>query len=154
MALGATPILLYDGVCGLCNRFVQFTLSRDRDAVFRFAPLQSPRALDILRRYGIDRVQNDTVVVVLDYETPNEQLLFRSDAALFVLNHCAAPWPLLARLGARIPRPVRDALYRCIARHRYRLFGRYHACPLPDPEARSRFLDLESGTRPEDQIVE
>ena len=146
MALGANPILLYDGICGLCNRFVRFTLRRDREAVFRFAPLQSPRALEVLRRHGFDPAENTTVVVVLDYNTPNEQLLFRSEAALFVVSHCAVPWPLLARFGARIPHPVRDALYRCIARFRYRLFGRYDSCPLPDPSVRQRFLDLESGT--------
>lgn len=148
MAPDANPILLYDGVCGLCNRFVQFTLRRDRNAVFRFAALQSLPAIEILRRHQVDRVQNDTVILVLDCNTPAERLLFRSDAALFVLARCVAPWPTLARLGALVPRSVRDVFYRCLARHRYRLFGRYDSCPLPGPEVRLRFLDVQSSTLP------
>lgn len=154
MLSGSNPLLLYDGVCGLCNRFVQFTLRWDRNAAFRFAALQGPLASEILRRHPFDPVQNDTVVVVLDGNTPNERLLFRSDAALYVLRQCAAPWSALARLGGVVPRPVRNVVYRCIARHRYGIFGRYDSCPLPDPEVRQRFIDLKSGTPPQSTSAE
>ena len=80
------PILLYDGGCGLCNRFVQFILRRDRNAVFRFASLQSALAAPILTRHGANPGVLDTVYVALNHELPNEYLLTRSDAVLFVLS--------------------------------------------------------------------
>ena len=165
------PILLYDGVCGLCNRFVQFILQRDAAAVFRFASLQSPLAARILTRHGADPADLDTVYVVVNYDLPDEHLLARSDAVIFVLKHLGArneeavqPWarpdlkprskdsnatptPSLAfwRLAGSIlsliPLPVRDCGYRIVARNRYRIFGRYETCILPTPEHRDRFMD-------------
>ncbi|MGO9086057.1 MAG: thiol-disulfide oxidoreductase DCC family protein [Candidatus Sulfotelmatobacter sp.] len=161
------PILLYDGVCGLCNRLVQFILRRDRSGVFRFASLQSALAAGILARHGADARDLDTVYVVVNYELSDERLLARSDAVVFILKQLAAAaelrsarpglrpgptqatstpgrflWRLVAFLLQVVPRRLRDWGYGLVARHRYRVFGRYDACPLPSEDTRSRFLDL------------
>jgi predicted DCC family thiol-disulfide oxidoreductase YuxK len=162
------PILLYDGVCGLCNRLVQFILRRDSGAVFRFASLQSPLARRILTRHGADAEDLDTVYVVVNYDLPDERLLLRSDAVIFILRHLGAAGLRSARPGLRpgptdskatpsrglifwrlagpvlslVPGSLRDWGYRLVARNRYRVFGRYDTCPLPTEDTRSRFLDL------------
>ena len=84
------PILLYDGVCGLCNRMVQFILRRDAAGVFRFASLQSSLAGQILARHGADAAELDTVYVVVNYGLVDEEILSRSDAVLFMLRHLGA----------------------------------------------------------------
>jgi len=136
------PILLYDGVCGLCNHFVQFILRHDRDAIFRFAWLQSGLAVRTLARHGANPSDLDTVYVVLNHEYPNEQLLGRSDAVLFVLKQLGGPWRPAAFLLQPVPRFLRNTAYNAVARYRYRLFGRSETCTLPRDQDRSRFLDL------------
>ena len=136
------PILLYDGVCGLCNRFVQFTLRGDRDAIFRFASLQSALAARILARHGANPGDLDTVYVVVGHELPDEYLLSRSDAVLFVLKQLGGIWRAAAFLLQLLPKFLRDLGYNAVARHRYRIFGRSEACALPAAQDRSRFLDL------------
>ncbi|MGA2021787.1 MAG: DCC1-like thiol-disulfide oxidoreductase family protein [Candidatus Sulfotelmatobacter sp.] len=137
-------ILLYDGVCGFCNRFVQFILRRDRHAIFRFASLQSPLASRILARHNLNPSDLDTVYVVVnpESENANELLLARSDAALFVLKHLGAPWPAAVSLLQLLPKFLLNSAYNAIARHRYRIFGRSETCPLPSAQDRNRFLDL------------
>ena len=135
------PILLYDGVCGLCNRLVQFILGRDRAAIFRFASLQSPLAASILSRHGVNPTNLDTVYIVIDPNEPTESLRACSDAVLFVLKELRGIWRPLAALLRLIPVPLRDSLYNRIASKRYKLFGRFDSCPIPTPETRNRFLD-------------
>jgi predicted DCC family thiol-disulfide oxidoreductase YuxK len=135
------PILLYDGVCGLCNRLVQFILPRDRNASFRFAPLQSAVAARILTRQGANPADLDTVYVVVNHELPDEYLLARSDAVGFVLKQLGGIWRPTALLLQRLPKAFRDAAYNTIAHHRYRLFGRSESCILPNAQDRTRFLD-------------
>jgi len=137
----AHPILLYDGVCGLCNRLVQFILRRDRTAIFRFASLQSPLAASILTRHGADPTDLDTVYVVIDPNEPTESLRARSDAVVLVLKELGGIARRAGILFRLIPSPLRDAIYNVIARNRYRIFGRYEACPLPTPDTQARFLD-------------
>ncbi len=163
-------ILLYDGVCGLCNRLVQFILRRDPAGMFRFASLQSAEAERVLARHGVGASQLETVYVVVDAELPEERLLARSDAVIFILRQlgkaelrsagqprAAVPTPAKAtptptpttgttvwRVGAVLlnitPRVIRDWGYGMIARNRYRMFGRYDTCPMPSEETRDRFL--------------
>ena len=135
------PILLYDGVCGFCNGLVQFILRRDRDAVFRFASLQSAFAARALSRRGANPSDLDTVYVVVHHELPDEYLLSRSEAVLFVLKQLPGPWRALASLLQLLPKFLRDAAYNAIARNRYRIFGRFQVCPLPSEQDRNRFLD-------------
>jgi predicted DCC family thiol-disulfide oxidoreductase YuxK len=133
-------LVLYDGVCGLCNRLVQFILRRDRADRFRFASLQGALAADLLRRYGRDARDLDTVYLVRDHGTPGEALLAKSRAVFAMLDRLGGPW-LLVRVLRLLPRSVLDFAYDQIARRRYRWFGRYDACPLPAPGARAKFLD-------------
>jgi predicted DCC family thiol-disulfide oxidoreductase YuxK len=141
MSNASQPILLYDGVCGLCNRFVQFILRRDHAEVFRFAALQSPLAAQILQRHGASATHLDTVYVVVDPQQTGERLLARSDAAIFVLATFGGIWAVTAALCRVVPRPLRDAVYNLVARNRYPVFGKFDACPLPDPRHRHRFVD-------------
>jgi len=141
MSDASHPILLYDGVCGLCNRFVQFILRRDHAAVFRFAALESPLAAQILQRHGASATPLETVYVVVDPQQTAERLLARSDAAIFVLATLGGIWAVAATVCRVVPRPLRDAVYDLVARNRYPVFGKFDACPLPDPRHRPRFLD-------------
>jgi len=135
------PVILYDGVCGLCNRVVRFVLRHDRNATFRFATMQSPLSQQALARHNKSADEFDTVCVVLDLAQPTERLLIRSDATQFIFKQLGGIWRFFAIVASLIPRPVRDWAYRLVARRRYRLFGRYGTCPLPDPKVRDRFLD-------------
>jgi predicted DCC family thiol-disulfide oxidoreductase YuxK len=136
------PILLYDGVCGLCNRLVQFILRRDPAGSFRFASLQSPLASRILARHRADARDLDTVYVVLNVHAPDESLLVRSDAVLFVLAQLGGLWRALALVLKLLPHFLRDFGYNIVARRRYRIFGRSETCILPALENRDRFLDI------------
>ena len=130
----AHPILLFDGVCNLCHGTVRFVLEHDRAARFRYAPLQSELARALLAPHGLDAGALDTVVLV---DAAGAHV--RSDGALRTLRALGAPWSWLAVL-ALVPRPLRDAVYDFVARHRYRWFGKKDACPLPKPEWTDRFL--------------
>ena len=136
------PIILYDGVCGLCNRLNQFVLRRDPEGEFRFASLQSPFAGRILARHGTNPQDLDTVYVVANYELPEEHLLARSDAIAFVLTQLGGIWKFLGLFLQLLPRFLRDRAYGVVARNRYRVFGRFETCMVPSPENRDRFLDV------------
>lgn len=136
----SNPIILYDGVCGLCNRLVQFVLKRDQRDYFRFASLQSNMASTTLQRHDRDPHDLDTVYVVVDYGQPAERLLARSDAIMFLLNRLGGVWKL-ATLGKVLPRSLRDAMYELVATNRYRVFGKFESCMLPEPKHRAKFLD-------------
>ena len=134
-------IVLYDGVCGLCNRAVQFLLKRDRHDRFQFASLQSDVAARVLQRHGMDPKSLDTVYAVLNYGEPNETLLAKGDAFLFFAKVIGGIWSV-AQVGRIIPRPIRNWLYDLIARHRYQVFGKSESCMLPDPKQRHKFLEV------------
>lgn len=133
-------LLLYDGLCGLCDGFVRFVLARDRRRRFRFAAIQSGAGRRLLAARGEDPDRLDTVYVVVDHAAAAPRVLNRSAAVLFVLDQLGWPWRA-ATLLRRAPTPLLDRLYDRVAAHRYRVFGRRPACPAPDPEHRDRFLD-------------
>jgi predicted DCC family thiol-disulfide oxidoreductase YuxK len=133
------PVIFFDGVCNLCQGAVRFVILRDRAARFRFAPLQSDGHRAQFAVTGRVGEPMDTVILVEDgrrYE--------RSTAALRIARHLDGVWPLLY-VFIVIPRPIRDAIYRWIARHRYRWFGRQDQCMIPIPDHQSRFLDSSHG---------
>ena len=136
------PIILYDGVCGLCNSLVQFLLKRDKQGRLRFASLQSDFASKVLQRHGIDPKDLDTMHVIENYDQPNERLLQRSNAILRAGRELGSFWTPLTIVAGVIPRALRDVAYGFVARNRYRVFGKYESCMLPDPNQRSRFLDV------------
>lgn len=141
MAATVNPVLLYDGICGLCNRLVQFTLRHDRKDAFCFASLQGRTAVRILERHGQSPANLDTFYVVTEFDQAGEHLCARSDAAVFVLRELGGGWRVLATIGGVLPKFLRDAAYNLVARNRYRVFGKFDTCPLPDPKDRHKFLD-------------
>ena len=134
-------IFLYDGVCGLCNRGVQFILRHDRKGDFRFASLQSEFAQRALARHRLNAADLDTVYVVVNGDG-DETILARSDAVLFVMREIGGIWRAGAALLGWLPRRLRDWGYAVVARNRYRAFGRYERCPVPSEDVRARFLDV------------
>jgi predicted DCC family thiol-disulfide oxidoreductase YuxK len=131
-------LVLYDGVCGLCNRLVRFLLRVDRRAVLCFAPLQGPTAARLAERHGFS-LDVKTIIYVRPFGLKGERAYERSDAALRMLADLGGIWWVLSWLRI-VPRPLRDAVYDWVARHRYQWFGKYDSCPLPSPEQRARFL--------------
>jgi len=140
-SIQSNPVVLYDGICGLCNRLNQFLLKRDTHDLFLFASLQSGLAASLLERHGADPRDLDTVYVVLDYDQPGERLLARSDAILHLVTQLDGIWKW-ARAGRLLPKVLRDGIYKVVARNRYRVFGKHDSCMLPDPKHRHKFLEV------------
>jgi len=127
-------VVLFDGVCNLCNASVQLLIRRDPAGRLRLASLQSPAGQAILAWCGLPADELDTMVFV-----EGGRAYFKSTAFLRVVRHFRQPWPWLS-IGLLVPRPLRDWLYDRLARNRYRLFGRNETCMVPTPEVRGRFL--------------
>lgn len=128
------PVILFDGVCNLCNGFVQFVIRHDRERQFRFASLQSEAGSRILREHDLPHDQLSTMVLSL-----GDRHFIKSDAALEVVTRLGGAWKLLTPLKW-IPAFLRNWGYNFIAVNRYRFFGRNEVCLLPTPELRERFL--------------
>ena len=126
-------LIYYDGLCGLCDRFVSFVLRHDRRELFRFAPLQGETAR--VRLAHLEHPELSPTVILDD----GARLRFRSDAALTILAALGGGWRASAGLRV-IPRPLRDLVYRFVARYRHRWFGRLASCRVPTPAERDRFL--------------
>jgi predicted DCC family thiol-disulfide oxidoreductase YuxK len=126
-------IVLFDGVCNLCNGAVQFIIRHDITSRFRFASLQSEFAKQLLKRFGKNSKALDTIYVL-----DNNELYERSDAALRIAKYLdRVSWLYHARI---IPGFIRDVFYNLIARFRYSFFGRRNECMIPTPELKDRFL--------------
>jgi predicted DCC family thiol-disulfide oxidoreductase YuxK len=130
----AHPIVLFDGVCNLCEGVVRFIVRRDPRAVFRFVPLQSRIGQLLLKEHGLSHSDWDTLVLV---EGRNHWVM--SDAALRVTQRLPGAWPLMTLLRV-VPRPLRDRVYSLVVRSRYRWFGKKATCMIPGEELRGRFL--------------
>lgn len=126
------PIILFDGVCNLCAWAVRFIIERDPHALFRFAPLQSEAGQQLLAHHALERTSLDSFVLIEDGKAHTE-----STAALCVARHLSGAWPAFYPFII-MPRALRDPLYRFIARHRYRWFGKADSCLMPG--LRARFL--------------
>ena len=127
-------ILLFDGVCNLCNGAVRFVIKRDRAKRFRFAAIQSVAGQALLAKFYIPAESLETFVLV-----ERERYFTRSTAALRVARKLGRLWALLYT-AIIIPKPIRDFVYDCIAKNRYRLFGKRDQCMVPTPELSDRFL--------------
>ncbi len=132
------PLILFDGVCNLCNSTVQWVIEHDKEGRFHFATLQSAAARrqleEVVGAEEIDALPDS--IVLLD----RDGLHTRSEAALRISRALGFPFTLLG-LGVVVPRPIRDAVYDLIARNRYRWFGRRDTCMTPTPDLATRFLD-------------
>lgn len=133
-------LVLYDGVCGLCDSLVQFLLERDRRAVFSFAPLQSATAKALVDQWGGDPEDLVSFYVIADFRTPRARAITKSDAALFVARELGWPWSV-AHSARVLPKRFRDVLYDVVARNRYRVSSRYEQCRLPSEQTRRRFVE-------------
>ena len=132
-------IVLYDGLCGMCDAVVQLLLRHDHKDAFRFAPQQGEAARQVLGRHALDSATMETICVIENYNSPEEAVYTRSDAALRIAEGLGGIWTLM--LAARLlPRSFRDACYDFVARNRYRIFGRRTECRLPREEDKHRFL--------------
>jgi predicted DCC family thiol-disulfide oxidoreductase YuxK len=132
--MGQDAILLFDGLCNLCNGSVDFVIRRDKMRKFRFAALQSPAGMR-LRESVFIPAQVDSLVLL-----EGGVAYVRSSAALRIARSLAMPWSLLWVL-ILVPRAIRDAVYEWVARNRYAWFGRRDTCRLPTEEERSRFME-------------
>jgi predicted DCC family thiol-disulfide oxidoreductase YuxK len=128
-------IVIFDGVCNLCNGVVRWIIPRDPAQRIRFAALQSPAGQRLLQQHAVDTTTLDSVIVI-----DGDAVLVESDAALRICHVLRGPWPLLRHLQI-IPRAWRDTIYRWVARNRYRWFGRREQCMLPSPTHKQRFID-------------
>jgi predicted DCC family thiol-disulfide oxidoreductase YuxK len=127
-------IVLFDGVCNLCNGFVRFLIERDLRSKLRFGALQSRSARQLLEGTPVDADALETVVYLRD-----GRLLTRSTAAIAVVADLGGGWRTL-RLLLIVPAVIRDVVYEAVSRRRYRWFGERDACMVPTPEVMSRFL--------------
>lgn len=133
-------LVLYDGVCGLCNRLLQLLLAADHRAVFDFASLQSAAGRAIVERAGGHPDDLDSLYVSANYRTPSARVITKSEAALFVAGELGWPWKLTGVMRA-LPSGWLDHAYDLVARNRYRVFGRHEQCVAPRPEFRNRFVE-------------
>lgn len=128
------PILLFDGVCNLCNDTVQFTIERDPTGKFKFASLQSSVGQELLKKFNLPTNDFDSFVLV-----DGEQCYTKSSAALRVIKGFGGWWTLLY-IFILIPKPIRDWVYSLVAKNRYRWFGKANQCWMPTPDLKERFL--------------
>jgi predicted DCC family thiol-disulfide oxidoreductase YuxK len=133
-------LVLYDGVCALCDRLLHFLIERDRRGVFSFASLQSATGAGMVERFGGNPSALTSFCVVVDYRTNHARMLIKSRAALFVASELGWPWKG-AIMFRGLPTAILDSAYDVVARHRYRVFGRFEVCQIPRPEIRQRFID-------------
>ena len=135
-------IILFDGVCNLCNGSVNFIIARDRRETFLFSPVQSRFSQALLKKHGLEGIGKDSFVLV-----KKDKCYLRSQAALEISRDLRGVWPFLYGLRF-IPRPLRDTAYNLIARNRYVLFGRKEHCMVPTPQLKRRFIWDEDGSGP------
>ena len=128
-------LILFDGVCNLCNGAIQFVIKRDKKDTFRYAALQSDIGLQLMQERGIDPSKMDSIILI----EPDVAYFTKSDAALRIGQGFGGLWKILA-LFTWVPRPIRDGIYNIIAKNRYRWFGRKDACMIPTPELQAKFL--------------
>ena len=129
-----SPVILFDGVCNLCNTAVQFVIERDPTAIFRFAALQSDFGQEILAKNALITEGGDTMILV-----EKGQVYDRSTAALRIAKRLSGGIKFLS-VFLIVPKPIRDFVYKIIARNRYRWFGKQETCWLPTKELKARFL--------------
>ena len=128
------PVILFDGVCNLCNRSVQYIIRHDKNELFSFASLQSQSGQHLLQQYHLPKSDFASFVLI-----ENDRAFIRSTGALKVARRLSGPIKLLYGFII-VPAFIRDAVYNLISKNRYKCFGRQHSCMIPTPELQNRFL--------------
>jgi predicted DCC family thiol-disulfide oxidoreductase YuxK len=131
LAIGG--IILFDGTCAFCERSVRFIATRD-NGYFKFGASQNPEGRALLEQFGTSREAAKSVILI-----DGDRIYLRSDAVLRIAGHLRAPWKYASVL-LRVPRPIRDLVYRAVAAVRIRIAGTSNACEIPPPEIRSRLI--------------
>jgi predicted DCC family thiol-disulfide oxidoreductase YuxK len=134
--MDSRSIVIFDGVCNLCNEAVNFIIKRDPQAIFAFAPMQSDFAKELMKKHQIANIGIDTFLLIRD-----EECFVFSSAALEIAKDLTGYWKLL-NFFRIVPAVIRDAFYKLFARNRYRLFGRQETCMIPAEKVRSRFVSV------------
>lgn len=130
-------VILFDGVCNLCNSSVLFIIKRDKKDLFLFAPLQSSIGKSVIKEYNIDTEIIDSILL---YQPEQNKLFYKSTAALKIAKTLSFPINII-QIFFIIPTVMRDLIYDFIAKNRYRWFGQKDACMIPTPELKAKFLD-------------
>ncbi|WP_299228096.1 thiol-disulfide oxidoreductase DCC family protein [uncultured Psychroserpens sp.] len=129
-------LILFDGICNLCNSSIQYVIKHDKKNQFMFAPLQSKIGEDIITRFDIDTTKTDSILLY----SHNKGLYIKSTAALHIAKHLGFPRNLMSVFFI-VPAFIRNLFYDFIARNRYKWYGKKEACMIPTPELKSKFID-------------
>lgn len=129
------PLILFDGICNLCNKTVDFIISHDQKKQFRFVALQSDAGKKVIEKYAISP-ETDSVILIL-----NNEIFFESEAAMEIARFLSFPWKSVLFFKV-IPKNWRDKIYRWIAKNRYRWFGKKNSCRIPTPKEKMYFPEI------------
>jgi len=127
-------IILFDGICNLCNGSVQFILKRDKNEKFLFASLQSDASKNILLQYNVKKITLDSIIIIED-----GQVYDKSTAVLKISRHLNWPWTMFS-IALHLPLSIRDSVYDFVGRNRYKWFGKKDSCTMMIPEYKNRFI--------------
>ena len=130
-------IVLFDGVCNLCNGAVVYIIKRDKNDVFRFAALQSDIGQKLINERNIDTSKIDSIILI----EPGIAYYTKSSAAIKIMNEFGGLWRVMNVFNYLLPTSIRDIIYDFIAKNRYKWFGKQESCMIPTPELKAKFLD-------------
>lgn len=128
-------IILFDGVCNLCNSSVNFVIRNDKKRIFKFSPLQSNYGQQFLKKHSISTIDTDSIILIV-----NDKSFTKSTAALHIAKHLSGLYPLLF-VFIIVPKFIRNWVYDYIAKNRYKWYGKKESCMIPTPELKERFID-------------
>ncbi len=131
----AYKVILFDGVCNLCNSSVNFVIRHDKKGVFKFAPLQSDFGEQALKKYGINTKDTDSIILI-----DNNKYYIKSSAALHIAKHLSGAYPLLFCFMI-VPKFIRNWVYDYVAKNRYKWYGKKESCMIPRPELKKKFIN-------------
>lgn len=132
--LDNSKVILFDGVCNFCNYWVNFILDRDTNNLFKFAPLQSVKGMELLLRFNLPQANFDSFILIIDKE------LFFKSKAVFKIAKELNGWPKIITVFSFLPNHLTDFVYDIMAKNRYRLFGKNDVCRIPSAAEKSKFL--------------
>lgn len=127
-------IILFDGVCNLCNGAINFVIQKDRKNIFKFATLQSEIGKSLLSKYNVDTTKIDSMILI-----DGDKCYIKSSAALRIAKRLSGGYPLLYSLIV-LPKFIRNSVYEYVAKNRYKWFGKKESCMIPTPELKAKFL--------------
>ncbi|NCU32441.1 MAG: DUF393 domain-containing protein [Candidatus Moranbacteria bacterium] len=127
-------VVIFDGVCNLCNKFVNIIIRRDKKGIFQFSAIGSEYSKSVEEKYEVSLVELDTVVLI-----ENNNFFSKSTAVIKICRHLEFPYNLLVVFNI-VPKFIRDKIYDIIARNRYKVFGKKESCMIPKPDVLSRFI--------------